>query len=110
MYDLSSLSAGPKTTLNVGVIGVGNMGKHHARNYSSIPNVTLAALCDISSDVLKPFTQQYKCNGYTDLNDMIERESLDAVSITAPTKTHYRISKTIINSGIMLMKQKSLFS
>ncbi len=108
MYDLSSLSAGPKTTLNVGVIGVGNMGKHHARNYSSIPNVTLAALCDISSDVLKPFTQQYKCNGYTDLNDMIERESLDAVSITAPTKTHYRIAKTIINSGINLLIEKPI--
>ncbi|HNJ43908.1 MAG TPA: Gfo/Idh/MocA family oxidoreductase, partial [Acidobacteriota bacterium] len=32
--------------LKVGVIGVGFLGRHHARIYASLPDVTLVGVCD----------------------------------------------------------------
>ena len=82
------------------------MGKHHVRNYSNLPHANLVAICDVQQVVLDEFCSQYNCNGYTDLNEMLDKEKIDAISITAPTRFHYPIAITIIERGINLLIEK----
>ncbi|RAP33032.1 oxidoreductase [Candidatus Marinamargulisbacteria bacterium SCGC AG-410-N11] len=96
------------SNLKVAVIGVGNMGKHHARNYTQIKNVTLVSVCDIQESVANELATQYNCKAYTCLNKMIENENLDAVSITAPTRYHYEIAKVVIKNNINLLIEKPI--
>ncbi len=93
--------------LKVGVIGLGNMGKHHVRNYSEIPDATLTAVCDIHSETAKACAHHYHCQAFTSLDEMLSIP-LDAVSITAPTRFHYDIAKKVIARGINVLIEKPI--
>ncbi|MCP4049097.1 MAG: Gfo/Idh/MocA family oxidoreductase [bacterium] len=92
--------------LNTGVIGLGNMGRHHVRLYSENKRVNLVCVCDIHQDILNKFTSNYSCRGYLNLDDMLNNEELDAVTITSPTSLHYEIAKKIIQKGIHVLIEK----
>ncbi|NQY73205.1 MAG: Gfo/Idh/MocA family oxidoreductase, partial [Candidatus Margulisbacteria bacterium] len=93
--------------LRVGVIGLGNMGKHHVRNYHEIPDVEVAGICDLNPDVLKLFTH-YGYPMFTDLDTMLAQSNLDAVSITVPTRYHHEVAQKVIESGIHLLVEKPI--
>tara|TARA_B100000427_G_scaffold288648_1_gene263926 strand:- start:114 stop:1106 length:993 start_codon:yes stop_codon:yes gene_type:complete len=94
--------------LNVAVIGLGNMGKHHVRNYSEIENVELVAVCDLQKNLTDEFSNKYNCNGYTDLSAMLNNETIDAVSITVPTALHYPIAHEVITKKIHVLIEKPI--
>ena len=79
--------------LKVAVIGLGNMGKHHVRNYHELPDSELTCVCDLQENISNEFAEKYNCNAYTNIEKMIESEIIDAVSITVPTMYHYDIAK-----------------
>lgn len=94
--------------LKVGVIGLGNMGKHHVRNYANLKQAKVTALCDVHEPTLNEFTEKYECEGYKTLDEMLDKATLDAVSITAPTKYHYEIAKKVIEKGIHVLVEKPI--
>lgn len=94
--------------LNVAVIGLGNMGKHHVRNYSELSQSNLVAVCDLQSDLSNEFATKFNCKAYTDLNKMLENETIDAVSITVPTAFHYSIAKLVIENKINVLIEKPI--
>ena len=53
------------SSLNIGVIGLGNMGKHHVRNYVNLSAANLVAVCDIQADIAQQFEKQYQCASFT---------------------------------------------
>lgn len=94
--------------IKVAVIGLGNMGKHHVRNYSELPQSELVAVCDLQESLTKEFATKYKCTAYTDLDTMLESEKIDAISITVPTKFHFEIAKKIISKKINTLIEKPI--
>ena len=94
--------------VKVGVIGLGNMGRHHATHYADIPLAQLVAVCDINPVLVASFSAQYQCKGYTDLTEMLQTEGLDAVSIIAPTKLHYAFAKQVIEHGVSVLIEKPI--
>jgi UDP-N-acetylglucosamine 3-dehydrogenase len=96
------------TPLKVGVIGLGNMGKHHVRNYANLPEASLEAVCDIHAPTAEEFAKQYKCKAFSDIDAMFDAVKLDAVSITAPTRFHYDIAKKVIARGVNLLVEKPI--
>lgn len=95
--------------LNVAVVGLGNMGGNHARNYSELSDiVNLVAVCDVQPDVVAKACQQYNCKGYTNLDEMLANEQIDAVSLVAPTRFHYEIGLKLIEKGIHLLIEKPI--
>lgn len=93
--------------IRVAVIGVGNMGRHHVRNYSMISGVELVAIADINPSSLN-LAKEYKTNFYKDYKEMIEKEKPDAVSIVVPTPYHYEVGSYIINKGIHCLVEKPI--
>src|SRR5687768_12691731 len=73
--------------VRVAVIGAGNMGRHHIRNYAVLPEADLVAISDINPDS-KKLAKEYKMTYYPDYKKMLDTEKPDAVSIVVPTPLH----------------------
>ena len=79
---------------NVAVIGVGGRGTAHVREYLTIPNVRLAAVCDVNTAATERagvlVNKAYGSNPkyYQDLRKLFEDKDIDAVSIATPNHWH----------------------
>lgn len=94
--------------LNIGVIGVGYLGQHHARIFSSIDGVRLVAVVDSDGNRAKEIANKYGCKAYTDYKDILK--SVDAVSIAAPTSAHYEVAMQCIKTGKHVLIEKPITS
>jgi len=97
-----------KAKLNVAVIGVGNMGKHHARVYSELSDVELVAVVDSKARVGKAIANKFKCNYYRNSNQLFQNEELNAVSIAVPTSLHKKLAIACIGKGIAVLIEKPI--
>lgn len=80
--------------IRVAVVGIRGQGNGHIRAYASMPNVEVAALCDIDEslfeDRLKPFDDQdmKRPKVEKDVRRILEDDSIDAISIASPNHWH----------------------
>ncbi len=96
-------------TKRFGVIGVGGWGSRHLSIYSEHPLVDLVAICDINRDALEAAGQKFGVeNRYTDHEQMLEAEELDAVSIVTPDFAHPPMVVAAIEAGVAVMVEKPL--
>lgn len=94
--------------MNAGVIGVGNMGRHHARNYAEIPGVSLVAISDVDSKIGKEIAAKFKCQYYENYKDLLKNEKLDLVTIAVPTKLHKKVALDCIAAGVHILIEKPI--
>jgi UDP-N-acetylglucosamine 3-dehydrogenase len=92
--------------LNVAVIGVGNMGKHHARVYSEIAN--LVAVCDLNDKLGKEIARRFRCKFYSSYKEMLAEEKIDAVSVVVPTIYHKKVALDCIEAGKHVLVEKPI--
>lgn len=93
--------------INVGVIGSGYWGPNLIRNFYEVPDVNVAACCDINTKRLKYIGQRYpSLNLYSDTDQIIRDKSIDAVSIATPISTHFPIAKkALLNDKHVLVEK-----
>jgi UDP-N-acetylglucosamine 3-dehydrogenase len=92
--------------IQVGVIGVGNIGRQHARIYAELADARLCAVADFDESRAQAVAARYGCRAFGDYREMLGRESLDAVSIAVPTRDHFTIASTVIEAGLDLLIEK----
>lgn len=93
--------------LNVGVIGVGSISTAHINAYLENENVNLLALCDINSERLKNRGEYYGIsNLYTDHEEILRNEEIDAVSICTWNDSHAEIAIKALKSGKHVLVEK----
>ncbi|RLI88681.1 MAG: gfo/Idh/MocA family oxidoreductase [Archaeoglobales archaeon] len=93
--------------LKVGVIGVGAMGKHHARVYSEIANAELVGVADVNEKVAREVAQTYNTEAFTDYEELLNR-GLDAVSIAVPTSLHKDVALRVAEFGVDMLIEKPI--
>jgi UDP-N-acetylglucosamine 3-dehydrogenase len=109
MEDQSNLLKNGSTNGNVvkiGIIGVGGWGKNHSRVLHDFG--VLTSICDMDKTKAKDMGTRYNVNYYGSMDDMINSESLDACLVCTPTKTHYSVSKKLMEKGINVFVEKPL--
>ncbi|MBI2953251.1 MAG: Gfo/Idh/MocA family oxidoreductase [Chloroflexi bacterium] len=92
------------------VIGVGNIGYHHARNYSEIPDATLIAVADLDAKRGQAAAERFGCQFYERYEEMLEHERIEAVSIALPTGLHYRVALDVIGAGVATLVERPIAS
>lgn len=97
-------AARPRTA----VIGVGSMGRNHARVYSEMSAVTLEAVADPDEESLRTVASRCRARPYSDYREMLAREPLDLVSVAVPPRLHLQVAEDVIERGINLLVEKPL--
>lgn len=95
-------------TLKVAVIGVGSMGRNHARVYSEIPDVVLVGVADADEEAAEAVANRYGGKAYADYSQLLDEQKPDAVTVAVPTVDHLNVSLQIIQRGIHLLIEKPI--
>lgn len=92
--------------LRVAVIGVGHLGRHHARILNSLPGVELVAVADSRPEQAAAIAESLNTLAVTDYRELIGR--VDAVSIAVPTFLHREVAGAFLEAGVPAMVEKPL--
>lgn len=92
--------------MRVGVVGVGHLGKHHARIYAEMPGVELVGVVDRLPDRAREIATAHGTTPFTDYVDILDK--VDAVSLAVPTTDHAAIGVDLLNHGIHVLVEKPI--
>lgn len=95
-----------KKMLKVGVVGIGHLGKEHARIYKNLEEVELIGVSDLDP-AREAIAKKLDVPFYKDFKELIKNK-VDAVSIATPTTTHYNIAKEFLNASIHTLIEKPI--
>ncbi|MCC6579269.1 MAG: Gfo/Idh/MocA family oxidoreductase [Phycisphaeraceae bacterium] len=97
------------TTMAVAVIGVGRMGHHHARIYSTLPQAKLVAVVDAQDARCREVAAKFHCQPCRDVNQLLaEHPDVQAVSVAVPTVHHVAAATPLRQRGIACLIEKPL--
>ena len=94
--------------VRIGVVGLGNMGRHHVRVLSELPSVELVGVSDQSDGALEMVHRSRRVNTYLSYETMFDAEDLDAVVVAVPTSLHEKVALAAIESGHHVLIEKPL--
>ena len=97
------------TIIRTAAIGVGSLGRHHARNYSELAaegKVEFIGVCDVNKETAETLSNEYKATAFTDWRELLGK--VDAVSIATPTETHCEIACAFLESGVNVLVEKPM--
>src|SRR6266550_5200594 len=92
--------------LRVAVIGVGHLGRHHARLLAALPDVTLAAVVATNTARADEIAAANRTQAAYDFRDVLGR--IDAVTLAVPTLIHHEIAVPFLAAGIPVLVEKPI--
>jgi len=96
----------PNSRLRVGVLGVGYLGRFHAKIYAGMPDVELVGVADVNAEAAKTVASQYGCQAYTDPKALLGK--VDAVSVVVPTVYHAEVARPYLESKVHMLMEKPI--
>ncbi len=96
--------------MKVGVVGVGQMGQHHARVYSELSkdfDLELVGVADKDVERAREIGEKYGYDVYEDHKKLVE-EDVDAVTIAVPTSFHKDVALDFIENGTDVLIEKPI--
>jgi predicted dehydrogenase len=95
--------------VRVAVLGVGSLGKEHARIYSELAaagQVEFTGVYDISTETARKFAQKYQVRAFASPAEAAG--AADALNIVTPTTTHYDMTKPLLAQGKHVLLEKPM--
>jgi predicted dehydrogenase len=92
--------------LRVAVVGVGHLGKHHARILSTLDGVALTAVVDKIPARAAEIAAASSTTAFTDSQQILD--AVDAVTIAVPTELHREIAIPFLERGISVLVEKPM--
>lgn len=92
--------------MRVGVIGVGRMGKHHARVYREL-GADLVGIADTNEQMAMEIAHQFQTKAFTNYESLL-KQGLDAVSISVPTQYHNELTLAALAHGTNPLVEKPI--
>lgn len=92
------------------VIGVGAMGRHHARVYQEMPDVELVAVADVDPALAQEAARLRGAHAYTDHRAMLEKVQPDLVTVAVPTHIHFQVVLDALEAGCHVLVEKPIAS
>lgn len=86
--------------VRIGIIGVGQIGKHHLEEYAKVPEAEVVAAADIRADEVARVAQQYNIpSTYTDYKELLARDDIQSVDVCLHNRFHAPISIAALQAG-----------
>lgn len=83
--------------MNIGIIGLGHLGKIHLKLATEISAFNVSAIYDIDKDIMSNLSYQHNVKSCSSYEELLS--ACDAVLIITPTPTHYEIAAQAIKKG-----------
>ena len=90
----------------VAVVGVGHLGRHHARILAEMPEVELVGVVDGRPQQAQAVAEACRTRAFADYRDLLDE--VDAVSVAVPTSAHREVAGAFLDRGIPTMVEKPL--
>ncbi|MFN0010908.1 MAG: Gfo/Idh/MocA family oxidoreductase [Phycisphaerales bacterium] len=105
----SSAPSQPHATgkLRAGVVGVGRMGRHHARVYQQLAQAELVGVVDENTDRREAIAEERGCNGFATVDQLLAA-GVDIVSVAVPTSYHRSVAEPLLKAGVACLIEKPL--
>lgn len=92
--------------IRVGVIGVGSIGKNHARVVSEIEEAQFTAIYDSNFAAAQEMANRFNTRAVSSLEEFIA--SVDAASVATPTPTHHELGMLLLRNGKHVLIEKPI--
>jgi len=92
--------------LRLGVIGVGHLGRHHARILKTLPGVTLAGVADLQLDRAQAAVEGTDALATANAGDLLDR--VDAAVVAVPTVDHLAVARPFLERGVHVLVEKPM--
>ena len=100
----------PGDIVRVGVVGVGHLGKHHARLFQALQKAgagcELVAVADPSEQARKVAETTYEVPAFADHRELLGK--VDAVSVVVPTRLHREVASVFLENGVDVLVEKPI--
>ena len=96
----------PPAAVRSAVIGVGHLGKHHARILATLAGTTLVAVVDINGPRAAEVGSTTGAKALGDYRDLFGE--VDAVSVAVPTELHHEVALPFLERGIAVLVEKPM--
>jgi predicted dehydrogenase len=93
-------------SVRIAVVGVGYLGRHHARILSSLPGATLQAVVDINAARAAEVAAASGTRPLTDYREVVG--NVDAVTLAVPTELHHEIALPFLAAGVHVLVEKPM--
>ena len=90
----------------VAVIGVGALGKHHARILAALPDVDLVGIVDINEARAREIGALVNAPAFANASDVLG--SVDAITVAVPTESHLSVALPFLQRGTGVLVEKPL--
>ena len=94
------------STFRAAVIGVGHLGRHHARILSALTDVDLVGVVDIDAERARMIASEFGADVITDIGAIVPR--LDGVVVAVPTAGHVSIAAPLLAAGVSVLVEKPM--
>jgi predicted dehydrogenase len=92
--------------MNVGVVGVGVMGRNHVRIYSELKQASTVYVYDVNNEAAKAVASANEAIPCSSIDDLLK--DVDAVSICVPTPYHCQVGQRVLEAGTHVLMEKPM--
>jgi len=93
-------------TIDVGVVGVGHLGRHHARLYAQTEGARLVGVVDHDRERAVAIASEYGCEAFESEEALAAKT--EAVSVAVPTAHHPEVAIKLIEAGVHVLVEKPI--
>jgi predicted dehydrogenase len=93
-------------SLRIAVVGVGHLGKHHARILAQVPGARLVAVVDRQPERAAAAAEGTGARALADYRELLDE--VDAVTVAAPTEIHHDVALPFLERGISVLVEKPM--
>jgi predicted dehydrogenase len=92
--------------LRLAVVGVGHLGKEHARILAELPDVELVGVVDTNPSQARTIAERCRTQAFEDYRPLLG--AVDAAVIVVPTMHHHAVAGDFLRHGVPLLVEKPL--
>src|SRR4051812_20211789 len=94
------------SAVRVAVVGVGHLGKHHARILASLRGASLVGVVDRNRPRAEEIAASSHTQAFTNYRDLLGR--VDAVTVAVPTELHAEVALPFLEAGVSVLVEKPM--
>lgn len=97
-----------KEPVRVAVVGVGHLGKHHARLLAAMPTAKLVCVVDSNEEIARSVGEEWDVPWSCDADRAPTDFEAEAVSLVVPTRAHCELALRYLDQGLDILVEKPL--